>query len=446
MGVITTPVWILQQSLLRGWLPAGIALLAWAPVLLGVAWWRRQWWHWLVVAAAAGTLVAGSSWLLSIPSRVGGTFPASFFVWVALPLFALGAALWQWQRVHWWRRVLALAAVPGLVAFGGLQINAHYEYLPTVRDLLGARLPGQVSARRLNAMTHGYTAHPVRASSFDRLPSTGVLAQFDIPATVSRFPHRGAWVWLPPIYFRHHRPHLPVLMLLPGTPGSTGDWLHGGRAADTANAYAARHHGEGPIRVFPDGNGSPHGDTECVNSARGAADTYLSVDVPNFVESQFGASTLASQWAVGGLSEGGTCALELASLHPDRFQTFADFSGDATPTLGSVRHTVRYLFGGSWSAYEHYVPANYFRADAAAGVQGVVAAGSGDSSYRRLAQQVVWTAARSGESVHLDMISGGGHDFRTWARALRDAFPWIVQRVGVPNGFGGMHVHLTSGG
>ena len=445
MGVVTAPVWVLRQSLLRGWLPATIAVVAWGAFLFGVAWWRRRWWHWLAVVAASGALVVVFSWLFGIPSRVGGTFPASFFVWVALPLCALGAALWQWQRVHWWRRVLALAAIPALAAFGGLQINAHYEYLPTVRDLLGARLPGQVSVRRFNAMTHGVAARPIRARAVERLPSTGVLTALDIPATVSGFAHRPAYVWLPPAYFGRLHPHLPVVMLLSGTPGSTGDWLHGGRAIDTANAYAARHHGEGPIMVFPDANGSFHGDTECVNSARGAADTYLSVDVPNFIETQFGASTLASEWAIAGLSEGGTCALELASLHPDRFQTFADFSGDATPTLGSVSHTVRYLFHGSWTAYEHYVPANYVRTDAAAGVQGFVAVGGGDHGYRRVAERVVWTAAQSGEPVRLDIIAGGGHDFRTWAHALHDAFPWIGQRVGLPPADGGARVHLTSG-
>jgi S-formylglutathione hydrolase FrmB len=31
--------------------------------------------------------------------------------------------------------------------------------------------------------------------------------------------------------------------------------------------------------------------------------------------------------------------------------------------------------------------------------------------------------------VLFDVIRGGGHDFHTWAVALKDAFPWLVTRL-----------------
>lgn len=55
-------------------------------------------------------------------------------------------------------------------------------------------------------------------------------------------------------------------MLLHGTPGTPQDWIDGGQAAATADAYAAAHGGRAPILVMPDINGSIDADTECVDS------------------------------------------------------------------------------------------------------------------------------------------------------------------------------------
>ena len=50
-------------------------------------------------------------------------------------------------------------------------------------------------------------------------------------------------------------------------------------------------------------------------------------------------------WAVGGVSYGGTCALQLATNHPDVYPTFLDISGSAEPTLGDRGCTVAAAFG-----------------------------------------------------------------------------------------------------
>ena len=111
-------------SLLHGWLPGLVAVGAWGTLFFGVAWWRRAAWHWIVLAAIAGGAAALIAWSLDIPARVGSTYPRSFLAWGALPLFALGAAVWQWTRVRWWRRVVGALAAPLLAMFGAVQINA----------------------------------------------------------------------------------------------------------------------------------------------------------------------------------------------------------------------------------------------------------------------------------------------------------------------------------
>ena len=396
-------MWLTRMSLLHGWLPLCVTGLAFASLAFGVAWRRRSPLHWVVVAAGAALVaVVIASFVETLHV---GTYPRSFLVWAGFPLFAFGAAVWQWPRVTWWRRVVALSAVPLLVMFCGLQINAHYGYLPTLGDLFGAPLPGQVAAQVLEQLPrqptvpnrrHGHRIEPALARARRRpilsvtatsaAETLGLVAQVDIPGPASHFAARPGFVWLPPWYFTHPGAWLPVLMLLAGSPGAPADWLRAGGALATATVYARLHHGYAPIMVLPDANGSFFGDTECVDGPAGRAETYLTVDVPNFMHARFDASVDPRRWAVAGLSEGGTCALDLVARHPDRFRTFADFSGDAAPTLGSVHRTVALLYGGSYPKFATHDPARWFGADARSSVAGYFAVGTGDTSHVAVAK------------------------------------------------------------
>jgi S-formylglutathione hydrolase FrmB len=435
-----------QMSLLHGWLPLCVTALAFVSLAFGVAWRRRSPWHWLVVGAGATAVAIAIARF--VDTLHVGTYPRSFLFWAGLPLFAFGAAVWQWPRVTWWRRAVAFAAVPLLAMFCGLQVNAHYGYLPTLGDLVGAPLPGQVTAQvlerpplQLGIPNRGHR-HRIgfalaRAPRRPRTSVTGtstagllgLVAQVDIPAPVSHFAARRGFVWLPPWYFTHPGAQLPVLMLLAGSPGAPADWLRAGGALTTATAYARLHHGYAPIIVLPDANGSFFGDTECVDGPAGRAETYLTVDLPNFMQARFNATADPRRWAVAGLSEGGTCALDLVARHSDLFRTFADFSGDAAPNLGSFHNTVALLYGGSLREFAAHEPARWFGTDASRGVAGYFAVGTGDTSHVNIAEGLAAAARNNRIPTTLDLISGGGHDFSTWDRALTDAFPWIARRL-----------------
>jgi S-formylglutathione hydrolase FrmB len=352
--------------------------------------------------------------------------------------------LWQWPAVRWWRRAVALVAVPSLLAFAGLQVNAHYAYLPTLSDLFHGPLPGQVDARRLDALTSGVDASGrIVVMAAQTVSGGGVVAEIDIPAAVSGFRHRPAWVWLPPVYFRRPRPRLPVLVLFSGTPGGPEDWLRGGGALTLANDWASAHRGDAPIMVLPDVNGSTFGDTECVDGPRGRAETYLSVDLPAFMHNRFGVSTDPHRWAIAGFSEGGTCALTLVARHSSRFATFADFAGDTAPTLGSPDTTLRELYGGSRDRMARHDPTTWFAADAAAGVEGCIAVGARDPGHVAAELQIVDAARAAHLPLRFDVLAHDGHSFRAWKRALADAYAWLVLRLeptaGAPIVLAGAH-------
>jgi S-formylglutathione hydrolase FrmB len=184
--------------------------------------------------------------------------------------------------------------------------------------------------------------------------------------------------------------------------------------------------------VFPDPNGHLTGDTECVDSTRGAAETYLTIDVPVFMHSRFGVPLDPQRWAIAGLSEGGTCALELASRHPDIFGTFADYSGDMAPRVGSQANTVRVLYAGSTYAWTLHNPSRWFALDAAYDTEGVIACGSRDRGYLPREQQIVNAARQAQMRISLVIVRGGDHSFRLWAHALAITYPWLVTRVQRP--------------
>ena len=77
---------------------------------------------------------------------------------------------------------------------------------------------------------------------------------------------RDAQVYLPPAYFAHPRPKLPVVVLVSGVPGSPEQWFAEGRAGQALDAFAEDHRGLAPITVAVDANGATFKDTLCVDS------------------------------------------------------------------------------------------------------------------------------------------------------------------------------------
>jgi S-formylglutathione hydrolase FrmB len=249
-----------------------------------------------------------------------------------------------------------------------------------------------------------------------------------VPAPASQFAARPAQVYLPPAWFRVPRPTLPVIELLHGTPGTPEDWTRAGRADVTADRWAAAHDGVAPIIVMPDPNGSFTADTECVDGRRGKAETFLSVDVPNWVISTFGAATNPRSWAIAGSSEGGFCALDIALHDPSRFGTFLDFSGLDRPTYpgGATR-----LLGSNQAVLEHTAEWYLLHRHTPPSEAGWFEVGSADGDNTRSARRVAALATGKGIETHVVVIPNGTHSWHLWVRAFADAFPWTAYRLGL---------------
>ncbi len=214
---------------------------------------------------------------------------------------------------------MSVVAAVAVVAACAVQINLFFAAYPTVGAAMGfehvTRIDFQAVPPPVPTPIAGRPLESVWTPPAD-MPHSGKITSVTIPGDRSRFSARRAEIYLPPAYFSDPRPQLPVLVLLAGQPGQPRDWLTGGRLGTTMNNYARDHGGLGPVVVVADATGSTWGNPLCVDSPLGNAATYLAEDVPAWTKAHLQVDPDPGGWAIGGLSLGGTCALQMATNYP----------------------------------------------------------------------------------------------------------------------------------
>ena len=297
-------------SLVHGWLPVLVIVLAPITAIFAVGWrggaWRAQLAWGAGVSLGIVGVVAVANWLFDL---FPFSFPPSFYALAALVLFTITVTVVGFRSDGNWRRLDSVVSIVASIALIGVVVNGHYAYYPTVGNLFGKVSDDELALPQLDTVRD-----QVRSSG--QLPTKGYTVEIPMPGTTSGFQAREAYVWFPPAYFAESPPDLPVLMMLHGIPGGPADWFVGGEAAAVADAFAAAHDGKAPILVMPDVTGGDLTDTECTNSPRGDVETYLTTDVPDYVTKNLGVSASGTRWGVAGLSMGGYCSVMLSLRHP----------------------------------------------------------------------------------------------------------------------------------
>jgi S-formylglutathione hydrolase FrmB len=237
-------------------------------------------------------------------------------------------------------------------------------------------------------------------------------------------------VYLPPAYLATPRAKLPVLVLVAGQPGTTRDWIDAGQVSPLLDRFAREHRGLAPIVVMPDHLGSTFANPLCLDSRLGNVETYLATDVPAWVRQHLQVADDPSGWAIGGFSQGGTCALQLAVRAPGVYRTFVDIAGQREPTLGTRKRTVDRAFGGDTVAFAAVNPLDVLARTRFPHSAGIIVAGSDDHPYKQDAGDVFQACQRSGMAVQW-MELPGGHNFAVWRPALDRSLPWLASRLGL---------------
>ncbi len=445
-------------SLLHGWLPLTIEIVAAVLLLVALARPVRRWWLIRVpiclalgvIAALAARTVMNNEGLASDPA------PVTLWICVGVTAGALALTVAGWPGARWWQRTAAVVAVPFAIASTAVVLNQWVGYYPSVQSawsaLTAGPLPHQTEIDALAGMRGSH-------------PADGVIVPIDTGDAASGFKHRTEYVYLPPAWFAGPTPPaLPTVMMIGGEFNTPADWVRSGQIMPAVDKFTAAGNGTAPILVFVDSSGSFNNDTECVNGPRGAAADHLTSDVVPYVESKFGAAADPAEWAVIGWSMGGTCATDLTVMHPELFHTFVDIAGDIGPTAGTKEQTVARLYGGDTAAYDRFDPltamaahgpysgvaglfddltpphrpgngkgGNHFHLPAVdenrigvGGQDGVMDTGEVGAAEKLCAQG---RAAGIDCTIH---TTQGGHTWQFAAAAFTSSLPWASARLGLP--------------
>ncbi|MGY3554323.1 alpha/beta hydrolase [Williamsia sp. R60] len=426
--------WLWDISVLDGPLPWAIFLLG----ALGLLWLilLPQKTYLLAVVPIAAVvsllLVFVSKWLIEdVWKLFSDPIPASNYMWGGAAVFALLLFIPRLIRGRGVvARIITVFATVFAVVMALAQINDHFDEYPTVGSVFGINNVRTVSIDEARS-TDIKTVEVDKWRKPAGLPSQGGVITSSIPGEVSKFNARPAKVYLPPAYFAEPRPLLPVLVLMAGQPGSPEDWLVGGRLTQTMDQYAAANEGLSPVVVVADATGDELANPLCMDSNLGNVSTYLSVDVPTWVKNTLQVETDPSGWAIGGLSYGGTCALQMTTNHPEVYPTFLDMSGQLEPTLGDRKRTIDQAFGGDAAKFTAVNPMDLMKSKKYPQVAGAFVVGKDDAEYRPGLQQVYQAAQAAGMDVHFNVVPGG-HSFAVWSAGLKLEMPWLGKRLGLP--------------
>jgi len=389
-----------------------------------------------LIVLAAGAVTAVLTWLINNVWRpFPDLLPFTIVLWSWVALAGLALALTRLPQLRTWpRRAAAIAAGVLVLAAAANQVNGYFQAYPSLRVALapwldpkpvftGIGIVPEVAAKPGQALEGIW--HPPPG-----MPTTGAVYRVTIPGVRSGFAARPGYLYLPPAYLATPRPQLPVLVLLAGQPGDPRTWLDSGQLQAMTDGFAERHHGLAPIVVMPDDLGSEFANPLCLNSRLGRVQTYLTVDVPDWITSHLQVRPPERGWAISGFSEGGTCAIQLATQAPRLYRFFVDISGQIEPTLGSRQRTISRAFGGDAAAFARVDPVAVLARTRFPRNAGVFVGGADDSVYTPQQQTMYLAARHAGMNVAF-MELPGGHDWRVWRGGLEHNLAWLASRLGI---------------
>jgi enterochelin esterase-like enzyme len=227
-------------------------------------------------------------------------------------------------------------------------------------------------------------------------------------------------VYLPPGYASHPRRRYPVLYLLHGEPGRPGAFLATVRMGVVEDGLVALHRARALILAMPFGSTGTFEDKEWADGVRPHEgwETFVARDVVRAVQSRFRTIDSPAARGIGGLSEGGYGAINIAIHHPHEFGVVESWSGyELADDLGSIfGHRPALL---AWNSPLRTIA----RASAALRLQGTFFwLYSGQDDRFRPQNEAFARLLAANRIPHRFFLVHGGHDWALWRGNAGDAY------------------------
>jgi enterochelin esterase-like enzyme len=398
---------------------------------------RTAGWSWvltvivlLLVGAITGVALV---WIaVNLLDAFGGPVNDETWWWVPAAFAGIAVALWNLWRSRWWRKLIAVLAIPLFAATAALGINAAYGLNPTLGSMLNIStadplpVPTPDPADATDPAEPLYTTWTAPAG----MPETGRIGTVEggVPNTVSGFPARPAQLYLPPAALVDEAPRLPLVIMMMGQPGNPDPSFIGG----VLDRFAADHDGLAPIALVIDQLGDPANDPLCLDSELGDVETYVMQDVVPWAKQHLDVLQGRTYTTVAGYSNGGGCAAYFGAKYPDVFGNVlaispVEFAGAERP--GEV---LSEIFHGDQAAYDAVKPANIMAAKAPyPDTTAIFTVGADDGAFGPGTERLAEAAGAAGMASAFFAVPGADHDAGALEGGLEEGFRVLYPRLGL---------------
>lgn len=298
-------------------------------------------------------------------------------------------------------------------------INNYVGYVPSLSALF--QPPGSTASARV--------LHD--AANADR----SRIVRLSIPAPADGVVSGTTFVYLPPGYDQPAQSgtRYPVVYLLHGYPGRAQDWFTAGRVKSTMDLLIRDHYVGPMIVVSPTASTGYLHDDECLNApGHFALEDYLAFTVVGAIDHTFRTYADRSHRAIGGMSSGGFCALNIGLHHLHRFSVVLA----SEPYGDPGRHPLARLLGRDWALWRanspfFYIPLMRFGLPIASFLD----SGGFDPATETQALRIARELAAAGQQASYRPAPQMHHTWREARSALPYSLIFAWQHFGVmPNG------------
>lgn len=332
-------------------------------------------------------------------------------------------------------RAVVLVVLNGLVLVtAAIAFNDKYQFYADWTDLHNALFGGRIASITLhaggspadatgpNAFAEGTVVGASSGHYGKRVGQPGPLRSYEITGARSGLTGQ-VLVTLPPGYnaAANKDRRYPVLETFPGYPATPAQWYLDMDLGGQLNAVEQAGQIAPVITISPQTEFPGGIDTECVNGPAHdpKVETWLTRDVPSWVEQTFRAATARTAWATLGMSAGAWCAAMATMLNPRAYAAGIVMGGYFRPEFTDTYQP----FVSDSALARRYDLIALARNHPPPVALWLETSRSDPLSYPSSSQLLA--AARAPLSVRAVVLLHAGHRFSVWTPLLPKALRWL---------------------